>query len=56
MTKRLRREERRNIWTCGGANIAQQLIEEDLTGRYHISVMTVILGQGIRLFDTAENS
>ena len=36
------------------ANIAQQLIKEDLIDRYHISVVPAILGQGVRLFDTAE--
>lgn len=54
LIKRLRREKGKNIWICGGANIAQQLIKEDLIDRYHISVVPAILGQGVRLFDTAE--
>ena len=54
LIKRLRREKGNNIWICGGANIAQQLIKEDLIDRYHISVVPAILGQGVRLFDTAE--
>lgn len=38
----------------GGADIVQQLMREDLIDRFHISVIPVILGDGIRLFGTME--
>lgn len=54
LVRRLRRQPGKDIWICGGAQIAQQLIAENLISRYHISVIPVILGKGIRLFGEAE--
>lgn len=51
----LREHAGENIWICGGAQIAQQLIEKDMIDVYHIAVIPVILGGGIRLFDTTEH-
>lgn len=45
----------KNIWICGGAQIANQLIETDMIDTYHIAVIPVILGGGIKLFDTTEH-
>lgn len=42
----------KNIWICGGADIAGQLIEKDVIDIYHLAIVPVILGRGIRLFDT----
>ena len=36
---------------CGGASIAQQLMRDGLIDRFYISVIPVLLGAGIRLFD-----
>lgn len=41
----------KNIWICGGANIVRQLINVYVIDEYCISVIPVILGSGIRLFD-----
>ncbi len=38
------------VWICGGASIAQQLIEANLIDRYRIAVIPTILGKGIRLW------
>lgn len=46
----LKQERGKNIWICGGANIIQQLIKNDLIDEYYISVIPTILGSGIRLF------
>lgn len=48
----LKQEQGKNIWICGGANIIQQLIKEDLIDEYYILVIPTILGSGIRLFGT----
>ena len=50
----LKRQDGKDIWLCGGADIVQQLMREDLIDRFHISVIPVILGEGIRLFGTME--
>lgn len=38
------------VWLCGGAQLVHQAIELDLIDCYHISILPVILGQGIPLF------
>lgn len=50
LVKRLAKEEGKDIWICGGAEIIRQLMQEDLIDLYYISVIPVILGKGIRLF------
>lgn len=41
-------KERGNVWVCGGANLVGQLLES--IDEFHLSVMPVLLGDGIRLF------
>lgn len=50
LIEKIKSEPGKNIWICGGANVANQLIKEDLIDRYHITVIPTILGKGIRLF------
>lgn len=40
----------RDIWICGGADTAAQLIRKNAIDRYVVSVIPVILGEGIPLF------
>jgi len=51
---RLKSENGKNIWICGGANLAQQLMRNDLIDQYYISVIPTLLGSGIRLFGNME--
>lgn len=50
LIQELRSEEGGNIWICGGASLAAQCIEENLIDKYHITVIPILLGKGIRLF------
>lgn len=50
MVRRLREEQGKAIWICGGSSIIQPLVQEDLLDVYHISVIPTILGAGIGLF------
>ncbi len=50
LLKKLKKEKGKDIWICGGANLAEQLMSADLIDRYHISVIPTLLGKGIRLF------
>lgn len=52
LIRKLKQKQGKNIWICGGANIIQQLIREDLIDIYHITVIPTILGKGVRLFGT----
>lgn len=54
LVKRLAKEEGKDIWICGGAEIIRQLMREDLIDIYYISVIPVILGKGIRLFGSLD--
>jgi len=50
----LRLKDGKNIWICGGANLVQQLIRNDLIDQYYISIIPTLLGSGIRLFENVE--
>lgn len=54
LIRSLKQQDGKDIWICGGADIVQQLMREDVIDRFHISVIPVILGEGIRLFGTME--
>lgn len=49
--KKLRLEKGKDIWICGGADLIQQFINEDLIDEYYITVIPTLLGSGIRLFE-----
>lgn len=50
LVNRLKDQVGKDIWICGGADIVNQLMEENLIDRYHITVIPIVLGDGIRLF------
>lgn len=54
LVKELRNQDGKDIWICGGAELAGQLMQADLIDRYYISVIPTILGEGIRLFGKME--
>ena len=49
---RLKMEEGKDIWICGGASVVSQLMRESLIDRFHIAIIPTLLGTGVRLFDT----
>lgn len=49
--KKIKSEEGKGIWICGGANLIQQLMEDNLIDEYYISIIPTILGEGIPLFN-----
>lgn len=40
----------KGIWICGGAHVISQAMQSDLIDRYWITVMPILLGDGILLF------
>ena len=50
LVERLRHQSGKDIWICGGAEIAQQLMVHNLIDEYDLSVMPCLLGDGVRLF------
>lgn len=55
LVRELKNKEGKGIWICGGANIVQQFIQNDLIDEYYISVIPTVLGSGIRLFGTTSD-
>jgi len=41
----------KNVWIMGGANIIQQFIKSKLVDEMQITLVNVLLGDGVRLFD-----
>lgn len=50
LIEKLKKEEGKHIWICGGADIIQQLHQEKCIDEYHITIIPTILGEGIALF------
>lgn len=50
-----KKKEGRDIWVCGGASIANQLMKHNLIDEYHLTIMPKLLGKGIALFNAQEN-
>lgn len=50
----LKQEAGKDIWICGGASVIQPLIGDNLIDKFHISMIPIILGNGIRLFETSD--
>ena len=50
LIKRLKSEKGKNIYCDGGAEVINELLKHDLIDEFIISVIPVLLGNGIRLF------
>lgn len=50
--KKLKTMDGKGIWICGGASIVNQLIRANLIDEYQIETVPVLLGEGVRLFET----
>lgn len=46
----LKRELGKDIWLCGGADLARQAMEAKRIDEYHLTIMPILLGDGVRLF------
>lgn len=55
LIKKLKKENGKDIWICGGANLVGQLVNEDLIDCYYITVIPTLLGSGIRLFESVKH-
>jgi dihydrofolate reductase len=50
LVERLKAEEGKNIYCDGGAEVINELLKHDLVDEFIISIIPVLLGEGIRLF------
>lgn len=56
LVKMLKAKEGKNIFVDGGAEIVNQLLALELIDEMYISVIPILLGEGIRLFGAANPS
>lgn len=54
LVNELKKKTGRGIWICGGADLVKQLWDRDMIDEYYISVIPVLLGCGIRLFEKGQ--
>ena len=45
-------KENQKIWLVGGANLVNQFLKHNLIDEYMLYTMPILLGKGIKLFDT----
>lgn len=50
LADKLKGEHEGNVWLCGGASVAGQLLKEDRIDKLWLSIIPTVLGKGIRLF------
>ncbi|WP_330513305.1 GNAT family N-acetyltransferase [Lacrimispora algidixylanolytica] len=51
---KLKKQTGKGIWICGGAELVSGLMEKSLIDEYHLTIMPLFLGKGIRLFREME--
>ena len=54
LVRQLQQEPGRDLWICGGARLIEPLLQADCIDRYTITVIPILLGEGIRLFGSLE--
>lgn len=52
LIEKLKAENEKDIWICGGASIINQCLALDIIDTYHIAIIPTILGNGIKLFES----
>ena len=50
LADQLKTESKGNVWICGGASVARQLLKENRIDKLWLSVIPTVLGKGERLF------
>lgn len=55
LVRKLKMENGKDIWICGEANIANQLINKNLIDQYHITIIPTILGTSTPPFNKYDN-
>ena len=51
LVKRLKQEDGKNIWICGGQQFITPLIQANMIDEYHTSMIPALIGKGARLFE-----
>lgn len=54
LVHKLKKEEGKDIYICGGASLIHQMLEHDLIDQICITILPILLGKGIPLFAKRE--
>lgn len=54
--KTLKNHDGKDIWVCGGSSLVNQLIDDDLIDCFRITVVPILLGDGIPLFTSHQRA
>ena len=54
LINRLKKQNGKDIWICGGASIIHPLVAANQIDKYRIAVIPILLGDGVRLFQTQQ--
>lgn len=52
IVSKLKQKQGKDIWICGGSQMIQPLLKSQLIDEYYITVIPILLGSGIRLFQS----
>ncbi|TGX82867.1 dihydrofolate reductase [Palleniella muris] len=55
LVEQLRKGTGKDIWICGGAETVAGLIDRDMIDVYHIAIIPVLLGSGIKQFGKTDS-
>lgn len=50
LVDKLKESHEGNVWICGGASVAGQLLKEGRVDKLWLSIIPAVLGKGVRLF------
>lgn len=50
LADKLKQKYAGNVWICGGASVAGQLLQENRIDKLWLSIIPTVLGSGVRLF------
>ena len=50
LARELKKQPGRDIWLCGGASLARQALEQGLVDELRLTILPILLGEGIPLF------
>jgi dihydrofolate reductase len=54
LVKSLKQHSGKHVWLIGGADLIHHFIEDNLIDEYQITILPVILGNGIPLFKSGD--
>lgn len=55
LVQKLKEQDGKDIWICGGQHFITPLIQKNMIDEYHISMIPTLIGNGTRLFENFDH-